>query len=90
MKYDRGNRVFITPSLKYYKQGLLTGICGNFDGRDKDDNVKRNRLPATNDGDLGSGWANEIKCIAKDSNYKDVCKKYIDRRSWAYKGEFIG
>lgn len=69
----------------------LAGICGNFNGQDIDDYVKRDGNTATNDGDLGDGWANEMACESpQDTDFETVCAQHKDRENWAKKGEFEG
>lgn len=66
----------------------MSGICGNFNGKDSDDYDKRDGNEATNDGDLGDGWANELSCSSpKDTDFYAVCEKNIDRKNWARKGK---
>ncbi|XP_051285542.1 zonadhesin, like isoform X2 [Dicentrarchus labrax] len=36
--------------------GLLCGMCGNFDGNSKDDNLKPDNTPAANTNELGDSW----------------------------------
>ena len=88
VKYDRGNRVFITPNIKYKSQDKLAGICGNFNGQDTDDYIKRDGNTANNDGDLGDGWANEVACSSpQDTDFETVCAQHKDRENWAKKGD---
>ena len=69
----------------------LAGICGNFNQMDSDDFLKRDGTTATNDGDLGDGWANELGCEApRDTDYETVCAEHKDRENWAKKGECEG
>ena len=69
----------------------LAGICGNFNQMDSDDFLKRDGTTATNDGDLGDGWANELGCGApRDTDYETVCAEHKDRENWAKKGEYEG
>ena len=69
----------------------LAGICGNFNEMEGDDLLKRDGSTATNDGDLGDGWANELGCEAtRDTDYETVCGEHKDRENWAKKGECEG
>ena len=74
--------------MKYMGTDRLAGICGNFNQLDSDDFLKRDGTTATNDGDLGDGWANELGCEApRDTDYETVCAEHKDRENWAKKGE---
>ena len=69
----------------------LAGICGNFNEMEGDDFLKRDGSTATNDGDLGDGWANELGCGAtRNTDYETVCAEHKDRENWARKGECEG
>ena len=83
--------MFITPNIKYKGTDKLAGICGNFNGMDSDDYLKKDGTTATNDGDLGDGWANEMGCEApRDTDFETVCAEHKDRQNWAKKGECEG
>ena len=99
MKYDKGNRVFITPNKKFKNQNKLEGICGNFDGKNGNDKILRNNetlgkneLITTSNKDFVDDWRNNEDCdgIAEETSFMEVCDLYSDRKSWAYKGELNG
>jgi len=75
----------------YNGANKLAGICGNFNKLDSDDYTKRDGTTATNDGDLGDGWTNELGCGApRDTDYETVCAEHPDRVNWALKGQCEG
>ena len=77
--------------MKFMNTDELAGICGNFNGLDFDDYKKRDGTTATNDGDLGDGWANELGCEApRDTDFETICGENKDRENWARKGELEG
>lgn len=82
--------MYITPNIQYKGNDNLAGICGNFNGLDSDDYTKRDGTTATNDGDLGDGWAIQDGCGARDTDFETICEEHKDRENWAKKGEFEG
>ncbi|XP_070620743.1 IgGFc-binding protein-like [Erythrolamprus reginae] len=52
--FDMKNNIRITAPGSY--RGQVCGLCGNFNGKEEDDMMQQNGMPATNPGDLGRSW----------------------------------
>ncbi|XP_067436173.1 zonadhesin, like isoform X2 [Thunnus thynnus] len=54
VRFDGNHHADVTVPTSY--SGLLCGMCGNFNGNPKDDNMKPNKTPAANTNELGDSW----------------------------------
>ncbi|XP_044040733.1 zonadhesin, like isoform X2 [Siniperca chuatsi] len=54
VRFDGNHHADVTVPTSY--NGLLCGMCGNFNGNPKDDNLKPDNTPAANTNELGGSW----------------------------------
>ncbi|XP_070710573.1 zonadhesin, like [Pempheris klunzingeri] len=54
VRFDGNHHADVTVPTSY--NGLLCGMCGNFNGNPKDDNLKPDSTPAANVNELGDSW----------------------------------
>ncbi|KAM4612410.1 zonadhesin, like [Polymixia lowei] len=54
VRFDGNHHADVTLPTSY--NGLLCGMCGNFNGQPKDDNIKPDGKPASNTNELGDSW----------------------------------
>ncbi|XP_035531591.1 zonadhesin, like, partial [Morone saxatilis] len=54
VRFSGDHHADVTLPTSY--NGLLCGMCGNFDGNSKDDNLKPDNTPAANTNELGDSW----------------------------------
>ncbi|KAJ0055940.1 hypothetical protein NL108_016698 [Boleophthalmus pectinirostris] len=54
VRFDGNHHADVTVPTSY--NGLLCGLCGNFNGDPKDDNLKPDKTPAANTNELGDSW----------------------------------
>ncbi|KAK5876154.1 hypothetical protein CesoFtcFv8_027151 [Champsocephalus esox] len=54
VRFDGNHHADVTLPTSY--NGLLCGMCGNFNGDSKDDNLKPDNKPAANTNELGDSW----------------------------------
>ncbi|KAM8900426.1 zonadhesin, like isoform 2-T2 [Spinachia spinachia] len=54
VRFDGNHHADVTLPISY--NGLLCGMCGNFNGDSKDDNLKPDNTPAANTNELGDSW----------------------------------
>ncbi|KAM4564936.1 zonadhesin, like [Fundulus diaphanus] len=54
VRFDGNHHADVTVPTSY--QGLLCGMCGNFNGDSKDDNLKPDNTAASDTTDLGDSW----------------------------------
>ncbi|XP_034146574.1 zonadhesin, like isoform X2 [Esox lucius] len=54
VRYDGNHHADVTLPSSY--NGLLCGLCGNFNGQPGDDNIKPDGKPAGNTNELGESW----------------------------------
>ncbi|XP_037615491.1 zonadhesin, like [Sebastes umbrosus] len=54
VRFDGNHHADVTVPTSY--NGLLCGMCGNFNGNSKDDNLKPDKTPAANTNELGDSW----------------------------------
>ncbi|XP_028330836.1 zonadhesin, like isoform X2 [Gouania willdenowi] len=54
VRFDGNHHADVTLPTSY--NGLLCGMCGNFNGDSKDDNLKPDNRPAANTNELGDSW----------------------------------
>uniref|UniRef100_A0A3B4UYF2 Zonadhesin, like n=1 Tax=Seriola dumerili TaxID=41447 RepID=A0A3B4UYF2_SERDU len=54
VRFDGNHHADVTVPTSY--NGLLCGLCGNFNGNSKDDNLKPDNTPAANTNELGDSW----------------------------------
>ena len=55
--------MYVTPNPSYKSQDKLTGICGNFNGRDQDDlTLPDKNTDAADDTEFGYAWRDEEDC----------------------------
>lgn len=54
VRFDGNHHADVTVPTSY--NGLLCGMCGNFNGNSKDDNLKPDNTPAANTNELGESW----------------------------------
>ncbi|XP_063756545.1 LOW QUALITY PROTEIN: zonadhesin, like [Eleginops maclovinus] len=54
VRFDGNHHADVTLPTSY--NGLLCGMCGNFNGNSKDDNLKPDNKPAANTNELGDSW----------------------------------
>ncbi|XP_019955619.2 zonadhesin, like [Paralichthys olivaceus] len=54
VRFDGNHHADVTVPNSY--KGLLCGMCGNFNGNLKDDNLKPDNTPAANTNELGDSW----------------------------------
>ncbi|XP_068569750.1 zonadhesin, like [Cebidichthys violaceus] len=54
VRFDGNHHADVTVPTSY--NGLLCGMCGNFNGNSKDDNLKPDNTPAANTNELGDSW----------------------------------
>ncbi|XP_041840432.1 zonadhesin, like [Melanotaenia boesemani] len=54
VRFDGNHHADVTLPTSY--SGLLCGMCGNFNGNSKDDNVKPDNTAASNSNELGDSW----------------------------------
>uniref|UniRef100_A0AAQ5X438 Zonadhesin, like n=2 Tax=Amphiprion ocellaris TaxID=80972 RepID=A0AAQ5X438_AMPOC len=54
VRFDGNHHADVTVPTSY--NGLLCGLCGNFNGDSKDDNLKPDNTPAANSNELGDSW----------------------------------
>ncbi|XP_029931628.1 zonadhesin, like [Myripristis murdjan] len=54
VRFDGNHHADVTLPTSY--SGLLCGLCGNFNGQSKDDNIKPDGKPAANTNELGDSW----------------------------------
>ncbi|XP_051800201.1 zonadhesin, like [Acanthochromis polyacanthus] len=54
VRFDGNHHADVTVPNSY--NGLLCGLCGNFNGDSKDDNLKPDNTPAANSNELGDSW----------------------------------
>ena len=85
--YDQGNRVYINPNIKYKGTNELSGLCGNFDGDESNDNKLPDGRSASTNAELGEGWEVGEYCTElSDSSKETACEANKDRQKWAIKG----
>ena len=78
--------MYVTPNPSYKSQDKLTGICGNFNGRDQDDlTLPDKNTDAADDTEFGYAWRDEEDCPYPVS--LDPCSDNPDRQGWAEKGK---
>ena len=79
--------MYVTPNPSYKSQDKLTGICGNFNGRDQDDlTLPDKNTDAADDTEFGYAWRDEEDCPYPVS--LDPCSDNPDRQGWAEKGKY--
>ncbi|XP_072232326.1 zonadhesin, like [Leuresthes tenuis] len=54
VRFDGNHHADVTVPTSY--NGLLCGMCGNFNGNPRDDNLKPDNTAATNSNELGDSW----------------------------------
>ncbi|XP_029944228.1 zonadhesin, like [Salarias fasciatus] len=54
VRFDGNHHADVSVPTSY--SGLLCGLCGNFNGDSKDDNLKPDNTPAANTNELGESW----------------------------------
>ncbi|CAI5677406.1 unnamed protein product [Oreochromis niloticus] len=54
VRFDGNHHADVTLPTSY--NGLLCGMCGNFNGNPDDDNLKPDNTPAANTNELGDSW----------------------------------
>ncbi|XP_071334202.1 zonadhesin, like isoform X3 [Trachinotus anak] len=54
VRFDGNHHADVTVPTSY--NGQLCGLCGNFNGNPKDDNLKPDNTPAANTNELGDSW----------------------------------
>ncbi|KAL4006244.1 lactase-phlorizin hydrolase [Sarotherodon galilaeus] len=54
VRFDGNHHADVTLPTSY--NGLLCGMCGNFNGNPDDDNLKPDKAPAANTNELGDSW----------------------------------
>ncbi|CAN9509807.1 unnamed protein product [Ophioblennius macclurei] len=54
VRFDGNHHADVSVPTSY--SGLLCGLCGNFNGNSKDDNLKPDNTPAANTNELGESW----------------------------------
>ncbi|XP_054457047.1 zonadhesin, like [Anoplopoma fimbria] len=54
VRFDGNHHADLTVPTSY--NDLLCGMCGNFNGNSKDDNLKPDNTPAANTNELGDSW----------------------------------
>nr|XP_049615661.1 zonadhesin, like isoform X24 [Syngnathus scovelli] len=54
VRFDGNHHADVTVPTSY--NGLLCGMCGNFNGNPKDDNLKPDKTPASTTNELGDSW----------------------------------
>ncbi|XP_056156221.1 zonadhesin, like [Lampris incognitus] len=54
VRFDGNHHADVTLPTSY--NGLLCGLCGNFNGQPNDDNIKPDGKPAANTNELGDSW----------------------------------
>ncbi|XP_043953834.1 zonadhesin, like [Gambusia affinis] len=54
VRFDGNHHADVSVPTSY--NGLLCGMCGNFNGEPKDDNLKPDNTAASNTNDLGDSW----------------------------------
>uniref|UniRef100_A0A3B4FS14 VWFD domain-containing protein n=1 Tax=Pundamilia nyererei TaxID=303518 RepID=A0A3B4FS14_9CICH len=54
VRFDGNHHADVTLPTSY--NGLLCGMCGNFNGNPNDDNLKPDNTPAANTNELGDSW----------------------------------
>ncbi|XP_053199886.1 zonadhesin, like [Scomber japonicus] len=54
VRFDGNHHADVTVPTSY--SGLLCGMCGNFNGNPKDDNIKPDKTSAANTNELGDSW----------------------------------
>ncbi|XP_068612287.1 zonadhesin, like [Brachionichthys hirsutus] len=54
VRYNGDHHADVSMPTSY--NGLLCGMCGNFNGNSKDDNLKRDNTPAATTNELGDSW----------------------------------
>ncbi|KAJ0006358.1 hypothetical protein NQD34_013631 [Periophthalmus magnuspinnatus] len=54
VRFDGNHHADVTVPTSY--NGLLCGLCGNFNGKPNDDNLKPDNTPAANTNELGDSW----------------------------------
>lgn len=65
-------------------QGKVCGLCGNYDGKVKNDFTTRNKEVAVEALDFGNSWKVSPKC-SDAKPQKPSCSVYTYRRAWASK-----
>ena len=85
VRFDKGSRVYIAPNAKYKGKDELAGICGNFNGRNRDDLMMPDKnTDAADDTKFAYAWRDEEDCPSAVS--LDPCLENPDRHGWAEKG----
>ena len=85
VRFDKGSRVYIAPNSKYKSKDVLAGICGNFNGRNRDDLMMPDmNTDAADDTKFAYAWRDEEDCPSAVS--LDPCLENPDRHGWAEKG----
>ena len=88
VKYDRGNRVYITPNNDYRGSGQLTGMCGDFDGSMSHDYLLRDGSQVGDVKTFVRSWLVSSSASCDDHTPREPCKDNPDRVNWATKGEW--
>jgi hypothetical protein len=91
IKYDKGSRVYIkaTSSRHMTEEGNLRGLCGDFDGRNsQDDFVLPDNSVAVEVTEFANKWAADVGCV--DAEVKDTCTENPSLGEWAQKGVLLG
>ena len=88
VKYDRGNRVYITPNNDYKGSGQLTGMCGNFDGNSRHDYLLRDGSQVGDVKEFVRSWLVSSSLLCEDRTPREPCKDNPIRHPWAVKGEW--
>ncbi|KAG5852102.1 hypothetical protein ANANG_G00058860 [Anguilla anguilla] len=79
VRYDGNHHVDVSLPSSY--SGLLCGLCGNYNGKPSDDNLKPDGKPAANTNQLGESWQvadNRTDC---SSGGVDECDEKVENEA---------
>ncbi|XP_047450650.1 IgGFc-binding protein-like isoform X2 [Mugil cephalus] len=80
VRFDGKHHVDVTLPTSY--NGLLCGMCGNFNGNPKDDNLKPDNTPAANSNELGDSWqVPDPRPDCSNGGEEDDCDKKVEEEA---------
>ncbi|KAM3590121.1 uncharacterized protein V6R79_004028 [Siganus canaliculatus] len=77
VRFDGNHHADVTLPTSY--NGLLCGMCGNFNGNPSDDNLKPDNTPAENTNDLGESWlVPDPRPDCTNGGGQEECDKHVE------------
>ncbi|KAM7377718.1 hypothetical protein PAMA_014158 [Pampus argenteus] len=80
VRFDGNHHADVTVPTSY--SDLLCGMCGNFNGNPKDDNLKPDQTPAVNTNELGDSWqVPDPRPDCTDGEGQEDCDKVVEEEA---------